>query len=273
MLNIFSFWSIDPKIFWSNRSIDFTQEIWNSLFLHKEFYQAPLYQQRQNVTDWFFLPLNWSWRSFIHHVWPAMEVLMLNGPSEKRPSAALMQPPCRPAAGWMPCPVTGCLGRGACQAHRSQINAFRMGPRPTGERVRKTKLRPLHFALLGAALFGADKAAPRSKQVTWVWPAITNWAVPLRGIWSHHVMRYSGRLDGGIFSNDATGCRQEQWDLRPLGSQDLHTGEKRLPLLWAAWRHSPREEWPPSWITFETPPTTTTIMVIPLFSPASTCFL
>lgn len=188
---------------------------------------------------------------------------MLNGLTKRDPlpplqprRRALMQPLQTLSASWMLCSVSGCLRR--CLRGTSladQCVAFWMGPLLTGEWVRKTKLRPLHFALFERHCLARTKpprcfaSAPGSSE--WrrsvlpsrtgrchrmVFVAITSWVTV-------------AVLKGGFFQL-CNRLQADQWALRPLCLQDLHTGEKRLPLLWPAWRHRQQEEWPPSWITF-----------------------
>lgn len=80
-------------------------------------------------------------------------------------------------------------------------------------------------------------------------------------------MRHSGRLDQNKSRAVSLAAA------RSLALRDLHTGDKRPPLLWAAWGHRPQEEWPPNWIIYETPPTTIRVTPTPSrFLSTSTSF-
>lgn len=136
---------------------------------------------------------------------------MLNGLTKRDPLSplqprrrALMQPLQTLSASWMLCSVSGCLHR--CLRGTSLADQCVLNGATTDQRMgAKNKTASASLCSFRAALFGADKAAtllrisPGVKWVTSVWPAITNWTVPPHGICRYHVMRYSGRLEGGLF--------------------------------------------------------------------------
>lgn len=136
---------------------------------------------------------------------------MLNGLTKRDPLSplqprrrVLMQPLQTLSASWMLCSVSGCLRR--CLRGTSLADQCVLNGATTDQRMgAKNKTASASLCSFRAALFGADKAAtllrisPGVKWVTSVWPAITNWTVPPHGICRYHVMRYSGRLEGGLF--------------------------------------------------------------------------